>query len=263
MTRNSTTRKTPASLTWRAMVLLISGALAAGTASAADESAQISAQQQQIDALQQQLLNIQAQMKQLAEQNQTLMRRLQYDEHRTESALAGTAQPSTATPGGVTAPGAASGLAPPGGLTPPGNVAPPVAAQVTPGSVLPPTAVSPFSNVKLWGYGEIYYTHPTREGNKTEADLARAVFGIGYTFDEKTEFNSEFEVEHAVSSASDVGEFEVEQFYVDRQLNDYATVRAGLFLMPFGFDQRTSRAGEFLRRAAQFRRDAHHPQHLA
>jgi len=31
-----------------------------------------------------------------------------------------------------------------------------------------------------------------------------------------------------------VGEFEVEQFYVDRRLNDAATVRAGLFLMPFG-----------------------------
>jgi len=40
--------------------------------------------------------------------------------------------------------------------------------------------------------------------------------------------------EHAVSSASDVGEFEVEQFYVDRQLSDAVTLRAGLFLMPFG-----------------------------
>jgi hypothetical protein len=70
--------------------------------------------------------------------------------------------------------------------------------------------------------------------SRAEADLARAVFGIGYSFDSKTEFNSEFEVEHAVSSASDVGEFEVEQFYVDRQLADPVTVRAGLFLMPFG-----------------------------
>src|SRR5208337_2849248 len=34
--------------------------------------------------------------------------------------------------------------------------------------------------------------------------------------------------------ASDVGEFEVEQFYVDRQLADPVTVRAGVFLMPFG-----------------------------
>ena len=44
------------------------------------------------------------------------------------------------------------------------------------------------------------------------------MFGIGYTFDSRTEFNSEYEVEHAVASASDLGEFEVEQFYVDRQI---------------------------------------------
>ena len=65
-------------------------------------------------------------------------------------------------------------------------------------------------------------------------DLARAVFGIGYRLDDRTEFNSEYEVEHAVASADDAGEFEVEQFYVDRRLNDAVSVRAGLFLMPFG-----------------------------
>jgi hypothetical protein len=96
------------------------------------------------------------------------------------------------------------------------------------------SAGSAFSNVRLWGYGELYYTHPTQYPGKAQADLARAVFGIGYSFDSRTEFNSEFEVEHAVSSAHDVGEFEVEQFYVDRQLSDAVTVRAGLFLMPFG-----------------------------
>jgi hypothetical protein len=89
-------------------------------------------------------------------------------------------------------------------------------------------------NVKLWGYGEVYYTDPLHERQRAQADLARAVFGIGYSFDSRTEFNSEYEVEHAVASSSDVGEFEVEQFYVDRQLNDAVTVRAGLFLMPFG-----------------------------
>jgi len=60
------------------------------------------------------------------------------------------------------------------------------------------------------------------------------VFGIGYRFDDRTVFNSEFEVEHAVASAGDQGEFEVEQFYVDHQLTDWAGVKAGLYLMPFG-----------------------------
>jgi Phosphate-selective porin O and P len=97
-----------------------------------------------------------------------------------------------------------------------------------------PAASSPFENLSLWGYGEVYYTHPALKASLTEFDLARAVFGIGYKFDDRTLFNSEYEVEHAVSSADDVGEFAVEQFYVDRQLSNRIAVRAGLFLMPFG-----------------------------
>ena len=69
----------------------------------------------------------------------------------------------------------------------------------------PASAISP--NLGIWGYGEIYYTHPTRDAKQTQADLARAVFGLGYKFDDRTSFNSEFEVEHAVASASDAGEF--------------------------------------------------------
>jgi hypothetical protein len=89
-------------------------------------------------------------------------------------------------------------------------------------------------NLSLWGYGEIYYTNPVHVHADTQFDLARAVFGIGYRFNDTTVFNSEFEVEHAVASATDKGEFEVEQFYVDHQLASWASIKAGLFLMPFG-----------------------------
>src|SRR6185437_13514686 len=87
-------------------------------------------------------------------------------------------------------------------------------------------------NLSLWGYGEVYYMHPVRQTSLSEFDLARAVFGIGYRFDDRTVFNSEYEVEHAVASADDKGEFEVEQFYIDRQLAPWASVKGGLFLMP-------------------------------
>jgi hypothetical protein len=109
-------------------------------------------------------------------------------------------------------------------------------AQVAAGGATPSKAPSGgiSENLSLWGYGEIYYTHPTHEPSATQFDLARAVFGIGYRFDDRTVFNSEFEVEHAVASAADKGEFEVEQFYVDHQLAPWASVKAGLFLMPFG-----------------------------
>ena len=93
---------------------------------------------------------------------------------------------------------------------------------------------SAMDNVSLWGYGEVYYDRPIHDTEKTTADLARAVFGIGYRFDERTRFNSEFEVEHAVSSAADPGEFEVEQLYVDRQLTNWASVKGGLMLIPSG-----------------------------
>jgi hypothetical protein len=91
-----------------------------------------------------------------------------------------------------------------------------------------------WSKILLWGYGEVYYLHPTHKSEDTKMDLARAVFGLGYKFDDKTRFNSEYEVEHAVTSASDPGEFEVEQFYVDHTINPAVSLRGGLFLIPVG-----------------------------
>jgi len=93
---------------------------------------------------------------------------------------------------------------------------------------------SQFENLSIWGYGETYYARPDNGSSETTADLARAVFGLGYRFDERTRFDSEFEVEHAVASADDEGEVEVEQFYVDHNLTDRVGVEAGLFLMPVG-----------------------------
>ena len=97
---------------------------------------------------------------------------------------------------------------------------------------------SPLDNLTLWGYGEVNYSRPTRRSEDTKMDLARAVFGIGYKFNDKTRFNSEFEIEHAIASSSDSGEFEVEQFYIDHKLTDKVGLNAGLFLIPTGFINR-------------------------
>jgi opacity protein-like surface antigen len=194
--------------------------------------------QQQIDALSQQLQAVQAQLRELMEQNKQLFERQQQLEHQMASggAPSATAVASTPSPAAASAPGYSP--------VPAANPVPPVSNPVPPNNPVPPGgsvvaqsgyAGAPLGGLKLWGYGEIYYTDPTHAGERAEADLARAVFGIGYTFNDRTEFNSEFELEHAVSSASDPGEFEVEQFYIDRQLDDAVSLRAGLFLMPFGF----------------------------
>ena len=113
-------------------------------------------------------------------------------------------------------------------------IATPAPAPVAAAAPAPTIASAISPNLGIWGYGEIYYTHPTKDKSLTEADLARAVFGIGYKFDDRTSFNSEFEVEHAVASADDAGEFEVEQFYIDHQLSDSINAKAGLYLMPVG-----------------------------
>lgn len=99
-------------------------------------------------------------------------------------------------------------------------------------------AVSPklaaLEKISLWGYGEIYANSPIHNGQRRQVDLARAVFGIGSAFDDATRFNSEFEIEHAVSASQDQGEFEVEQLYVDHALSSSTGVTTGLFLIPAG-----------------------------
>ncbi|HEY2676327.1 MAG TPA: hypothetical protein VGI65_05110, partial [Steroidobacteraceae bacterium] len=200
MIRKMSTRARSVPTTLR-VAALVACALCTGSAACAQQStAAPGSEQQQIDALTQQLKAVQEQMKELAQQNQALLRKQQeIQQQMSKNAPAGAA---------VAAAPAQNPVPPASNPTPP----------APPGPALSASNSSPFGDLKLWGYGEIYYTRPTHDVTQTQADLARAVFGIGYVFDSRTEFNSEFEVEHAVSSASDPGEFEVEQFYIDRKL---------------------------------------------
>ena len=123
------------------------------------------------------------------------------------------AAPATAA---ASAPAAAVAAAPP---------AAPSTAQ-GPGLAEPTTAIV--------SYAEISYSRPTNDTKNTVADLGRFVLGYQHRFDEKTKVVTELEVEHAVSSADDRGEVEVEQAYVERQLSRNYSARAGLFLIPAG-----------------------------
>ncbi|MEO6689320.1 MAG: hypothetical protein ABIS07_08480, partial [Dokdonella sp.] len=95
--------------------------------------------------------------------------------------------------------------------------------------------VGPGEGTRLWGYGELNYNHPTGRASDTQADVRRAVIGFSHAFNEDTHVYGELEWEHAVVSADDAGESEVEQLYVEHQLNPAIAVRAGLTLIPFGF----------------------------
>ena len=83
-------------------------------------------------------------------------------------------------------------------------------------------------------YGEINYTRPRQANSQAQTDVARAVIGLTHRFDEKTKMVAEFEWEHAVTSKDDQGESEVEQLYVEHELREGLSAKAGLFLMPVG-----------------------------
>ena len=84
------------------------------------------------------------------------------------------------------------------------------------------------------GYGEINYNRPSKNASAAQTDVRRAVIGITHRFDEKTKLVSEFEWEHAVVSADDKGESEIEQLYVEREFGNGLRGKAGLFLIPAG-----------------------------
>jgi hypothetical protein len=109
----------------------------------------------------------------------------------------------------------------------PAASATPVVAAQGPGLSAEPATV-------ITSYAEIGYSRPTHDTKNTVADLGRFVLGYQHRFDEKTKVVTELEVEHAVSSADDRGEVEVEQAYLERQLSQHYSGRVGLFLMPFG-----------------------------
>lgn len=85
----------------------------------------------------------------------------------------------------------------------------------------------------LSSYGEVNVNRP-RRASEAQADLRRFVLGLEHRFDEQTRMAAEVEVEHAVSSASDPGEVEIEQAYVERTFGPNWSGRAGLFLVPLG-----------------------------
>lgn len=90
----------------------------------------------------------------------------------------------------------------------------------------------------IGGYGEISYNAYVHDASRNQADLKRFVLFFGHRFNDKLSFMSEVEVEHAVASAGDKGEVEIEQAYLNYAFSPRVNVKAGLFLMPFGFINR-------------------------
>src|SRR5574340_340523 len=111
--------------------------------------------------------------------------------------------------------------------------APAPSSATTASAAAPPAPQRTEPATVLSSYGEINYNRP-RDKSQAQADLRRFVLGFQHRFDDRTKVVTELEVEHAVSSADDPGEVEIEQAFLERSLSPDWSLRAGLFLIPAG-----------------------------
>ena len=93
----------------------------------------------------------------------------------------------------------------------------------------------------LGGYGELHYNNLTGKNgasDKKEVDFHRFVLFVGHEFRDDLRFYSELELEHALvkdtDDGSNGGEVELEQAYIEYDINDNHRVKGGLFLTPVG-----------------------------
>ena len=92
------------------------------------------------------------------------------------------------------------------------------------------------SATTIGGYGEAIYNGYLKDSSRNQADLRRVVLYVGHRFSDKLSLTTETEFEHAVTSGGgDPGEVAIEQAYLSYNFNPALNLKAGLFLMPFGF----------------------------
>ncbi len=92
------------------------------------------------------------------------------------------------------------------------------------------------TDTQIGGYGELHYNN-TGDGSgqrKKELDFHRFVLFVNHQFNSDIRFFSEFEIEHSIAGEGQNGEIEIEQAYVQFDLDEETRLNAGLFLLPVG-----------------------------
>jgi len=97
--------------------------------------------------------------------------------------------------------------------------------------------VSSFTNTTLGGYGELHYNN--YEDKDAKIDFHRFVLFFGHEFSDSIRFFSEFELEHSIAGEGKSGEIELEQAYVEVDINETISAKVGLFLIPVGIINET------------------------
>jgi len=91
----------------------------------------------------------------------------------------------------------------------------------------------------IGGYGELHYTNLNNQlagaANKKVIELHRAVMFVGHEFNERIRFWSELEFERAQAGAGLAGgEVSMEQAFLEYDVTNNLSARAGLLLIPVG-----------------------------
>lgn len=97
------------------------------------------------------------------------------------------------------------------------------------------------ANTHLGGYGELHYNF----GKADNADFHRWVLFLEHEFNDRVRLASEVEIEHSIAGEGQTGEIELEQAYVEFDLNEYDSAKAGLFLVPVGILNETHEPATF------------------
>lgn len=114
-----------------------------------------------------------------------------------------------------------------------------------------PMQVADTRKTTIGGYGELHYNNlsandPSRD--LEEIDFHRYVLFFGHEFNDKTRFYSEFELEHSLvadSGGDTPGEVELEQAFIEFDLQKNMHARAGVFLLPVGLINETHEPNTF------------------
>jgi len=110
-----------------------------------------------------------------------------------------------------------------------------------------------FAETAIGGYGELHYNNLDKNGTDSASiDFHRFVLMFAHDFNDKIRFFSEFELEHALVADTDTdtdgtstnidkapGEVELEQAYIEIDLDSNQSVITGVFLIPVGLINET------------------------
>lgn len=84
----------------------------------------------------------------------------------------------------------------------------------------------------IGGYGELHYNN--YDDQTDMIDFHRFVLFFGHEFSDDIRFFSELELEHSLAGDDKPGEVELEQAYIEFDVNDNTRAKGGLFLVPVG-----------------------------